>query len=270
MIEDYRVFLNTKYHDRCEKNPNYSLRSFARDLEMNPSCLCNVLKGKQGLSPKSAQKIAENLKLSSTEKKLFCNLAEAQHARNPLKRKLATIRAEHSQIWEEYKIRDDIFKVIADWYHFAIVELLYLKDFEYSIPWMARKLNIFEHEASEAIQRMLSLGLIKEKDGKLIASETGTTTIDGVPSVTLRNFHRQVLKKAVDAINSLPVDERYVSAMTFAANKQELKAMSDYIIEFRRNFASRFCNDQPSKDAVFCLSLQLFPFTTSETDREKT
>ena len=111
--------------------------------------------------------------------------------------------------------------------------------------------------------------MVKEKEGKLIASNTVTTTIAGVPSVALRNFHRQVLKKAVDAINSLSVDERYVSALTFAANKQELKAMSDYIIEFRRKFARRFCDDQQSKDAVFCLSFQLFPFTTSGTDGEK-
>ena len=58
---DYRLLLKSELASRTNQNPNYSLRAFARDLDLAPSRLSEVLNGKQGLSTQAAEKIAKTL-----------------------------------------------------------------------------------------------------------------------------------------------------------------------------------------------------------------
>lgn len=55
---NYRFFLKRELNARKARNAAYSLRSFARDLEMPSSKLSEVLNSKCGLSQKSAEKLA--------------------------------------------------------------------------------------------------------------------------------------------------------------------------------------------------------------------
>lgn len=50
MEADISVILRRTLQKRKEKNRHYSLRAFARDLDISPSYLCEVLKNKHTLS----------------------------------------------------------------------------------------------------------------------------------------------------------------------------------------------------------------------------
>ena len=77
----YQDILNEYFLIKKEVNPAYSLRAFARDLGLPSSNLSNVLKGKQGLSIKSALQILERLKIKGRDRELFFDLVLSQDAR---------------------------------------------------------------------------------------------------------------------------------------------------------------------------------------------
>jgi plasmid maintenance system antidote protein VapI len=52
-------------------NPHYSLRAFARDLEVHPATLSQVFKGNRPLPSKNAKRVVTSLNLSPKEKTLF-------------------------------------------------------------------------------------------------------------------------------------------------------------------------------------------------------
>jgi plasmid maintenance system antidote protein VapI len=64
MNELYQKELQMIYEQRSSNNPRYSLRAFARDLEMDPSDLVNIMKGKKSVSPRVAYKIGQHLNLT--------------------------------------------------------------------------------------------------------------------------------------------------------------------------------------------------------------
>ena len=62
--------LKKELDSRKSRNPNYSLRSFARSLDVSPSRLSEILSG-QRMSLKMANKIATKLKLNEKTKAEF-------------------------------------------------------------------------------------------------------------------------------------------------------------------------------------------------------
>ena len=60
---DYRKILWTEYEMRKSKNKRFSLRAFAKFLNIDPSYLIKVIKGKAALSLPTAKQITGKLNL---------------------------------------------------------------------------------------------------------------------------------------------------------------------------------------------------------------
>ena len=84
MDTDYRKILRRELEQRINRNPRYSLRSFAKDLKVAPALMSDVLNEKRGLSRFSATRIANRIGLSSSETETFCDLVKSKHARSRL------------------------------------------------------------------------------------------------------------------------------------------------------------------------------------------
>jgi plasmid maintenance system antidote protein VapI len=69
--QDFRSFLQDELDKRCKKNPRFSLRAFARTLEVEPSALSKILHGKRALTPKMLMRMASQLGLPEQEIERF-------------------------------------------------------------------------------------------------------------------------------------------------------------------------------------------------------
>lgn len=69
--QDFRSFLQDELEKRCKKNPRFSLRAFARTLEVEPSALSKILHGKRALTPKMLMRMASQLGLPDNEIERF-------------------------------------------------------------------------------------------------------------------------------------------------------------------------------------------------------
>lgn len=69
----YQVWIKAELDQRKEKNPNYSLRSFARSLAMSPSLLSRVCNGSVKLSTKAASIIIARTDMHELDQEKFIN-----------------------------------------------------------------------------------------------------------------------------------------------------------------------------------------------------
>lgn len=259
-VSDYRVVLKDELERRCTKNPRYSLRAFAKDLGVGPSRLSEILSGKAGISKSRALAFAKRLGLSAGEASRFADLVESTHARSPIKRELARVRLEKFIVPEYQQLQLDTFKTISDWYHHAILELFRIEGAKSNNAWVARALGITEMEAKLAIERLLRLGMLNEKNGTYEVADDFAASPDGIPTESIKKFHQQILTKAEAALFSQSVDERNISTVVMAFDADQVAQAHEHIRSFRRNF-SKTVNPTEKKNSVYCLSVQFFQLT---------
>jgi len=260
---DYRFYLKRLLEEKSGEIPGYSLRKFSMQLGINPGRLSLILRGKEGLSKVSAEKIAAALSLSKLEKEYFIQLVLSADSRSKKTRQKAK-----KLIQKKYKQRDyseielDTFSLISDWYHFAILELVNVKGFENSSQWVAKKLSITQAQASLAVERLCRMGMLNWQNGKLTAAEPTTATPTDVPSQAIRKYQTELIKKSLIAIETQNVHERDITSTMISIKKESLVEAKQLIKEFRRNFA-RMIEKQDKADAVYSLNVQFINLTSS-------
>lgn len=260
---DYRDVLRFELERRCQADPHYSLRAFARDLGLAPSRLSEVFNRKQGLSRSVAERIARVIGLSQKETAIFVDLVEMEHGRSQEKRTLAKIRLQERAIDLEFgKLQIDAFKVVSDWYHFAILQTLECENMSDDPRALAGVLGISPAQAKAAVERLLRLDiLVRGEDGRLRPADEFIAVGDDIPSESIRKFHKQVLEKALKAIDLQPMSNRNISANFVAIDKKDLPRAFEMMKRFRRRFAKEISPKEGNKNSVYCLSMQFFEIT---------
>jgi uncharacterized protein (TIGR02147 family) len=261
--KNYRDILKDELERRCQHNPRYSLRAFARDLDLSPARVSEILKGKTGLSKERAIIVAKRLGFSLAEIEFFADLVESEHARSQVKKNLAKIRLGKHENKTHQMVQLDTFKLISDWYHFAILELLTLKGAQHKVAWISQSLSISEYEAQSAIERLIRLGFLSEKRGKWVPSDENSVTPAEIPSEAIRKFHGQILDKAKQALNLQSIEDRDYTTLTLAFSRGQIKQAKEELKKLRRDFVKKFGSSEQN-DSVYCLSFQFFQLTTSK------
>jgi len=261
----YQDILNQEFERRKLINNSYSLRALARDLELPAPRLSLILAKKQGLSIESASKIAEKLKLTKERKEWFCNSVGALHSRNQKDRNKykERIKRYKKEAQKFSELHLEYFKVISDWYHFAILELTHVKDFKNEPKWIAETLEISIADVNKAIERMKQLNLLVESDGMLIDKFEFLATPSDTPSDSLKKFNTQLMKKAMNALYEQEINNREISSNIFAFDKNKLTEFKTYIRKFRREIDQK-ASKHENKNSVYCLSIEMFELTRSK------
>lgn len=259
-LQDYRQILRAQLAERCQKNPAYSLRAFARDLQVPPSRLSEVMGAKRGLSKEAGLKIARRLGFSANERELFVLQIEAAHARSDARKKEARrllLDKRREVDASDKPLTLDAFQVISDWQHYAILELCTVENFDSSIDAIAKRLGLSRVETELSVERLKRLELLEEREGQLRPREEQTISPNGIPSEAIRKFHRQMLGKAEQALTLQSVEERDFSSITLAVDAERLTEAKDLIRRFRREFATLMSSGE-KKNRVYNLSIQFF------------
>lgn len=256
----YRHFLEREFQARLRRNSGYSLRAFARDIEMQPSKLSEVLRGIRGISKKSGEKIAKHIRLSPEESVLFLNLIDFHQKRSRFAQQEAEKNLKAIAAMDGYgELSLERFKIISDWHHFAILELTELDVFESDPKWIAGRLGVPTKIVNDALDRLLDFGLLeKNKNGELRQTQVNLATPSGIPSRELREHHSQILMKADKALHEVDISERDFSAITLAFNSEQIEEIRGELKELRRRLGQKI-QDKALKDRVYCLSIQFFP-----------
>lgn len=262
MSLQYQDFLLEELRSRRSRNPHYSLRAFARDLGMPASKLSQNLRGLCGISVAKAEKIALKLQMREDEKQLFLALVESQHARSRVARQQA--QASLQRIREEKldELSLETFSTIRDWYHMAILEMTDVEGFRPDPDWIAEKLGLPRDVVTAAVERLQTVGLLIADGPNWKQTHEDLELPSGVPSRTIREHHKQILTKAILALDHTAVEKREYSTQTFSFDREQLGEVKNMVREFQRRLSR--LTAQGTKDSVYVMSVQVFPLMEME------
>lgn len=255
--DSYRRILADILKKKCEKNPRFSQGAFAKQLGLTSSRLSEILSGKQGLSIKWAVRIAEKLKLSDADKEHFCQLVQAEHSRSPIQKDRSKVEIKKRKLKSEPALSEEVFTVIAEWQHLAILEL-YSLDPTLSTTQIAERLCIDKQLAKQSTERLVRIGQLElQTNGHYQVVHDITMTTQDIPSATIRSFHRGMIGKAKEALEQSSAEEREISSVVLSAKSSSLPELKLQLRELRDRFAAE-ADKETGKDAVYCLNINFF------------
>jgi uncharacterized protein (TIGR02147 family) len=254
--QSFVLFLQDELVHRCKKNPGYSLRSFARALQINHSSLSRLLSGQR--------KVSERMQRS-----LIARLGHDPEVIRHFKQESTTNKRALEKARDFNQMNRDAFAVISDWYHYAILELTLVSTFRSEPRWIAKSLGITVSEANAAIDRLIRLGMLQRNaNGQLKNASGNNTNIEGeIRDAAKRKMQKQILEHALKALEEVSVDQRNQTSMTMAISTKRLPEAIEMISKFRRKI-SAFLEQDPDRDEVYQLSISLFPTTKLNGDKK--
>ncbi len=155
------------------------------------------------------------------------------------------------------ELQIDTFRIISDWYHYAILNLIEVRDAKNNAEWFARRLGISPLEAHQALLRMKRLGLIKLEGSHLIRVGKNLKTPNDLADTAIRKYHYQNLRKAEESLDRDSIEQRDFGGITMAIDPSDLSKAKNLIQKFRRQLATAL--NTGKKERVYTFVTQLFP-----------
>ena len=265
---DYQTLIQDEFVKKQNINTNYSLRSFARFLEISPGALSQILSGKKFLTYKLALKISEKIELDPCEIKVFWKSIQASYHDNGRIRKDPKIEnIAKSFKAESLDLTPQIFSVIADWYHYAILQLITIPGFQNgNHKKISKALGITDIQARNAYEKLLRLELIEEVNGEVFRTSEQITT--GDPSLTTKAFRKrikQITELSLHSLENDPVETRNHTTMTMSIDPDKISLAKDMIQNFMDELSDVLMTD---KKQVYELQINLFPLQKKDQEHE--
>ncbi|HWU44133.1 MAG TPA: DUF4423 domain-containing protein [Bdellovibrio sp.] len=235
-----------EFTQKKSRNRAYSLRSYSRDLGLDPSNLSKILKYQKEMGPRLRSKVGAKLGFSQ---------AEIQGWLEPQPKNVISPRREY----HEHNLQ--AFQVISDWQHYALLEYLKIQGADHKPAAMAKNLNLPLEKVQEALKRLLSVGLLqKTATGYQATDEVSSSILKVETSKAHRQQQKQILEGAMDALENVPIEWRSQSSMTMAIDTNKIEEAKELIKHFRRSLG-RLLSSSTNLDSVYQLSVSLYPVT---------
>lgn len=235
----FREILHSEFEAIKKRNPNFSLRAFSRDLGMNHSTLSLILSGKRLPSYKMTIRMLKELDITKEEEEEFLlSVAQEQMAKksermNPVLRKLAL--GDQAYLNNTYYLDIEKFKVISQWHHFAIFESFHKDNFKFDAEEIARSFHLKISQVEDAVDRLVSIGLLIDENGELRQGNINNDTSDKEKtSRAHRERQIQILNKSIVAIKKQDISKRNHSAMTMAIDPELIPEAKEKIDSFMK------------------------------------
>lgn len=241
----FRRHLQNELAKRAKKNSRFSIRAFARTLSVEPSSLAQVLSGKRTLTDQMCLRLSGPLGLSPTK------------LRTLMRREIELPPENFSNF---QRIQEDAFRIISDWYYYAILELTRTDGFQADLNWISRTLGITTAETHTAVERLKRMGYLKiETDGRWKDCLGSAHNLGNeYTTAAYREHQKQLLKKATQALETVPYEERVQSSMVLVGSRARIAEAKKKILNFIEELDD-FMKSGDTRDEVYTISFSLFP-----------
>jgi Predicted transcriptional regulator len=237
-MNELKSLLSITLQKRQSLNPGYSQNAFARDLGVSPTALSQFLSNKRTLSRTNVRRIVDSLELPNEYNEKFLNVD----------RNVST----------STRLKLDTFSMISDWYHYAILNLVEI-DATHSSKHIAGRLGIPQELVDQAIERLISLGLMKKTDKGFERTYAALDSGTDVPSEALRKHNREKMELAIQSLERVSIENRDVSSLTLCFDPKRMSLLKSEIAKFKKRIGTMCAVNDATE--VYSLNVQFFPLT---------
>jgi uncharacterized protein (TIGR02147 family) len=268
---DHRAYLAAYYRAAKRTRPSFSFRLFSKLAGLrSPNFLKLVIDGERNLGADSVGRFSQALGLEGADAEFFADLVAFSQAQTLADKNRAFERIAASRRFRAARrIDGELFAYLSHWYNPAIRELAARDDFQEEPRWIAAQLRprISPAEAAEAMKLLLSLGLLVRdpSSGRVARGEPTLTTEHEVRSLGAAAFHRQMLERAAQSIETVPAAQRDLAALTVCVSAETAAVVKQRIHQLREAL-TELCDADTKGSTVYQLNIQWFPLSLSKED----
>lgn len=261
----YRRYLKLVLKSRQETNKNYSLRAFAKQLDISPSRLSDVLNEKNHFGHNNVKKIALKLFKCDRERDFFLTLYQCQRVKDSTKSAQLLQQLEAKRLEHSFQELEGSLSQEKKWYHFTILMILSINH-EVSLTSLALILKLSESTVANAINELRKMKLISGTSWRINANHR-FISIDRKQSFNA-DFHGAMIHKSLDALRRTPIEERWFNSLLFTMPEKDYKELCANLENTLKAISIR--PKRGKHDSVYALTAQLFPLARFDQNLQKT
>ncbi len=266
-FDDPVEFLNFELRERQKRNARFSLRAWSRQVGYkNPSYLSHVLSRKRRLKPDFASKLAADLALKGRSLKYFELLVLNQNASSDTEqqtyKKLISAARPKRGASSTNQLSLETFSLIADWYHWAILEMTDLESFD-GDPRAIQKMlcgRVDLKTIQRAVDRLVRAGLLTHDGaGRLVRANKDTNNETEAPAQpeAVIAYHKQMGELAVKAVSEQTRSERDFYGSTLTIRRENFEKVQEILKEAHLRVL-RYAEHGKTGEDVYQLNTQFF------------
>lgn len=261
---DYRQYLEVAYKYFKSINTKFSYRFIAIHTGASSAgWLPNIIKGRTNLTSTYVMKLANLLKLHSTEADYFemlvnYNQSSSIEEKNFYFGKLKAIRGIKPAL-----VQREHLAFLTKWYISVIRELLFIYPFKDDYESIANLIipRISSTEAKEAIDILKMISFIKETPkGYLKPCEPVVQKDPSIKTDLWAAHMNSKMQLGLKAIDRFSKEERDISEVYMPLSEKNFKLAKEEIAQLRKKLLVLSEND-PEQDRIYQCTVQLFPLT---------
>lgn len=223
----------------------------SKGLGISISTLSDFFSNKHIPSHKTITKILKQLELSDIEYEYALTLIQTkQHRRQDhAKARFNKLQKETDYI----KLPSDIVDIKL----FSIFEYLKIQSNAKDIKSLCENFKLSTDELESLLSPLVERKLVRKQRESYYATKKNITFHDKEGSKKIQQFHKNMLKKGIEAIE-LPVVKREFSTNYIKVKPTDLDKMKEEIIEFRRLLQQKYYYNESKDSSLYALNIQFF------------
>lgn len=264
---DYRELLKDALEDRKSAHPAFSHRMMAEALGLHTSNVFRILGKEAHLPARCQSRAVEFLGLNERCAAYFLLLVGYARERNTAARQEILEKAMALRDVNRVELGEKELGYFRDWWVSAVRGVLELVDGRANPAEIARKLKpqVTEAQVAAALELLLELGLVKKgSSGRLLVGEPHLGATKGDKKAqAIREYQKQILSLASDALERFPPEVRDVTTLTMAVDNAVFEQIREILSECR-NQVRKSSDGAKAPDRVMQMAMAYFPLTQVE------
>ncbi|MFK8137196.1 MAG: DUF4423 domain-containing protein [Bdellovibrionales bacterium] len=249
-LDRFRRILKDEYYRRLDSNPNYSVRSFARSLGVNDSSLSKIMSGKRDPSLKYIRMLCLKLNISTqvTENIFFEGNTELKHL--------------------DFVDPD----IHSDWRFDAILELTYIKNFNFSEKNIAKSLGITIGTTKQMLEKLVSSGRLAKNSNGVWEDKIGyysTYTSAEVDEEYLKRYQVSLSQRSNRSILERPAKDKDHVSMVTCIDEDLMDEVRSILKKARRDILELAQSKSIKKSKVYAVTTNFFDLLEENTGEVK-
>jgi uncharacterized protein (TIGR02147 family) len=247
------------YFERKKKSrPGFSLRSFAKAMDLSPSFVSGLLSGKKPIPLSRIPQLSRLLDLDSLAI-THLKRALAQEALQSQGHDLVAIAPEAAT--KKYKLGSKSqFSLLSPWYNVPIMDLTTCANFEKDPAWIARQLGLSRYQVEQALLQLTANGFLKETKKGFKKIEDKMRISSNESHVEIRKFHGHMIDRAKEELfaktTKADFDRREITGITIAADPKNIEKARQRLVEALHEVAEILSEGELTE--LYQINAQLF------------
>ncbi len=262
-------YLRDCYEARHAADRWFSYRYIQSKAGIDPGYLFKVFQGSKPLPQKKVALLAELFGLNKRETEYFKVLVLFNRATSNEAIKLYFEKLMSFKEVSLRKITPRQYEYYTKWYYVAIRQILTYYKFSGDYKELASLTvpPITQTQAKKAVVLLRKLGFIKKStDGTYTVTDRLLTTGDKWHSVAVRQFQKDTVALAGQALDGILKDHRDISTVTVTLSEKGFLEAKERIKQFRREMLE-LANRQEQPKGAYHINVQLFPIAKKRKGR---